>query len=100
MQKNKYQRMNKEEQKKLRENFKKSEIGKAKLSRLKRLVYYSIFGIVVTIMIVLNGIFNNGTIWDYIYAGILLIFSTIFAYGAIKLKNKEYNNYAIKNGKK
>ena len=97
--KNKYQRMSKEEKKKLIEDYKKTELGKNNLFRFKRLLIIGIIGIVFAIVECLVAYFNKDDIWDYISAGILFIASIIFVVGSIRIKGKQLNNFAIKKKK-
>ena len=97
--KNKYQRMNKEEKKKLIEEYKKTEFGKNYLFRLKRLLIIGIAGIIFAILECLVAYFNKDDIWDYISAGILFVASVIFIAGSIRLKGKQLNKFALKKKK-
>ena len=94
--KNKYQRMSKEEKKKLKKEFAKTKQGKDLLFRLKRLLIIGIIGIVFSILLLLVAFFNKESIFNYIEAIMLLIASVIFLIGSIRMKGKQLNNYALK----
>ncbi len=94
--KNKYQRMPKTEKKALEQKFKKTEYGKNLLYRLNRLLIIGLIGIGFSILEFIVAIFNKKDIFDFIAATLLLIISIIFITSSIKTKNKQLNNYALK----
>lgn len=93
--KNKYQRMSKEEKKKLQESYKKTELGANMLSRLKRIVITGSLGAIVSIVLIILAIIEKGNIFDYIYAGVLTVASIVFLIGSFKIKNKVLNDFAL-----
>ena len=98
--KNKYQRMNKEEKKKLKEKYFSTEDGKNMYNRLIRLIITGIIGILFGLYLIYSNYTNDGNnIWQYIISGVLIIASIIFIIGSIKIRIKVLNKYAIKNSK-
>ena len=98
--KNKYQRMNKEEKKQLKKEYRNTETGKNMYNRLTRLLITGAMGIVFSFYLVYSNITSDGNnIWQYIMAGILFIGSLIFLIGSLIIKGKVLNKYAIKNSK-
>ena len=94
--KNKYQRMNREEKKKLVEEFQKTEVGKNQLFRLKRLFIIGIVLIIFGILEILVAYFTKKGIWDYISGVMCIITAIIFIGGSFKIKGNSLNNFAIK----
>ena len=57
--------------------------------RIKRLFYFSIAGIIFSIYLVLENIITkHNYVWQYVIAGILLVFSIIFLIGRKSLNKK------------
>lgn len=94
--KNKYQRMNKEEKKKLIAEYQKTEVGKNQLFRLKRLLIIGIVLIIFGILEILVAYFTKNGIWDYISGVICIITGIIFIISSFRIKGNSLNNFAIK----
>ena len=94
--KNKYQRMSKDEKKKLKQKFIQTEYGKNLLHRLNRLLIIGLIGIVFAIFEFVISFLNKDDIFDFISAVLLLVISIIFIISSIKTKTKQLNNYALK----
>ena len=98
--KNKYQRMNKEEKKNIKEKYFATEAGKSMSNRLIRLLITGLMGIFFSLYLVYSNYTNDGnSIWQYIMSAILFVASLVFIFGSIKIKIKVLNKYAIKNSK-
>lgn len=98
--KNKYQRMTKEEKKQIKEKYYATEDGKIMKNRLVRLFIIGVMGIVFSGYLVYSNITKDGnSIWQYLTAGILLIFSIVYIISSFKLRVKVLNKFAIKNSK-
>jgi len=98
--KNKYQRMNKEEKKNIKNKYYATTEGKAMHNRLIRLLIIGFMGILFGIYLIYSNYTQDGNnIWQYILAGMLMVASLVFIIGSIKIKGKVLNKYAIKNSK-
>lgn len=95
--KTKYQRMKKEEKKKLLEEYKKTEKGKYVMAKLRNVIIIGILSYIYAIYLLLTASKEN--IWTYISAGSLLIAGCIFIVASLKLKQKSLNYFAIKKKK-
>jgi len=99
--KNKYQRMTKKEKKDIQNKYYQTESGKTMKNRLNRLIITGIMGIAFGLFLIYSNITKDGNLlWQYMMAGILIIFSIIFIIGSIKIRIDVLNKYAIKNSKK
>lgn len=97
--KNKYQRMTKEEKKKIKNRYYKTEQGKQQKNRLIRLFICGILGTLFAIYIVIDAYLKRTiNIWTWIGSIILLLFSITFIVSSIHLRGKCLNLYAVKNG--
>ena len=90
--KNKYQRMSKEEKKKLIIEYKNTEKGKYMVQKLRNLIIIGVISYFYAIYLILS----SKNIWNYISAGMLLVAGCIFIVASVKLKNKNLNKFAIK----
>ena len=90
--KNKYQRMSKEEKKKLIIEYKNTEKGKYMMQKLRNLIIIGVISYFYAIYLILS----SKNIWNYISAGMLLAAGCIFIVASVKLKNKNLNKFAIK----
>ena len=93
--KNKYQRMNKEEKKIILEKYKKTEKGKSMIPRLNRVVITGIIVVLIAGFLYYLAV-KSGSIWDYIYASMILIAGLVFIIGSIRIRGKELNKQALK----
>ena len=101
MEKNKYQRANKEEKKKARTAFFfQTDFGASLKKRLDRLIIYSILLIACAIYFVIDNILNDNAISTYILAGFFIIFAIIFLWGRHYIIVKRTNEYMINNKKR
>lgn len=100
MEKNKYQRMNKEEKKKVADNYYNTKKGKELHIRLKRIFLVSIFCFSYSIYLLIDAYNNNGNIWAYSYAILILISGLVFLIYYYKIKNKVLNKQALKSQRK
>ncbi len=97
--KNKYQRMSKEERAKVRNRYYKTEVGMAQRKRLIRLFIIGIIGIAFSIYLVVDAYLKgNVSVWTWIVAVIVTIFSLVYIASSIVLRGKSLNLFAVKNG--
>ncbi len=97
--KNKYQRMTKEEKKKLKSRYYKTEKGRLQKNRLIRLLVIGIIGILFSLYLIIDGYLKgNISVWTWIGAIILIIFSLIYIVASFYLRGKSLNTFAVKNG--
>ncbi len=95
--KNKYQRLSKEEQKQARLDFKSSEENHNKLyERLTRVRAIGMFGILYSILSFFYDFYSQAEIYIFIIDGFLLIFCLIFIIKATELRNRQVNQFLIK----
>lgn len=95
--KNKYQRMTKEEKKQCQKFYYNTEKGQAMRSRLNRLVIIGVIGLLFSIFLVISGYLSHELSWATILLAVILtIFSLIYIVSSITLRRKCLNNYAIK----
>lgn len=98
--KNKYQRMSKEEKKQTKEKYYATEDGKIMKNRLIRLFIIGVMGIAFSGYLVYSNITKDGnSIWQYLTASVLFIFSIVYIISSFKLRVKVLNKFAIKNSK-
>lgn len=100
MEKNKYQRASREEKKKARKEFFKTDFGIMQKKRLNRLIIYSILLIACAIYFLIDNILNENKISIYILVGFFLIFALIFIFGRHYVIVKNTNDYMIKKKKR
>lgn len=90
--KNKYQRMTKDQKHALLIEYKNTEKGKYMLSKLRNVFIIGIISYIYSIYLFITA----NKIWEYISAGILIIFGCIFIIASSKLRVKNLNQFAIK----
>lgn len=90
--KNKYQRMTKDQRSALKIEYKNTQKGKYILSKLRNVFIIGIVSYIYSIYLFIT----SKNIWDYIMAGILLVFGCIFVITSAKLKVKNLNEFAIR----
>lgn len=96
--KNKYQRMTKTERKNCRKLYYQTTKGKEMHIRLTRLTLTGIVGLLFSLYIILNSSKEGSLNWMmWLISIILIVASIIFIVAALKLKNKNFNEYALKN---
>jgi len=86
-----YFRLEKEERKKIKEEFFKTEFGKSYKYRLNRLFTTGLLAFIFSIILIT---FNQNK-WDIVTAIILIIAGVIFTFFSIKLRYDKLNNYLI-----
>ena len=87
----KYYSLNKDEKKKLKNDFIKSEFGKNVNLRLNRVFIIGIIGLIFSIYL----FFVRKIIWDLIPCISLFIFSIIFIIGSFKVRIKKLNEFLV-----
>ncbi len=100
MEKNKYQRANKEEKKKARDGFFKTEFGAVQRKRLNRLLIYSALLVACAIYFIIDNAMNENLISTYVLSGFFFIFAGIFVWGRHYVIVKNVNEYMIKTKRK
>ena len=95
MLKTKYERMSKEEKKKVVLEYKKNEAGKAMCNRLFRLNVIGIIGMVYSVFLFFYD-YKDLKWSDYLLIGLLFSMSIFFIYMAYRLRKKVLNQFAIK----
>ena len=89
--------MTKEERKECREKYYETPKGKEMKVRFLRLEIIGTFGILFSVYLILSEMISKNHDWaTYTMAGILMLFSLVFFIGAIVLKRKCFNLYAVK----
>ena len=100
MLKNKYQRMNKQEKRKIKEEYINTSTGKININRLRRVLIISIVCILYSIYLAIDTYLNSNSIILYIYSGLILLIAIIFFISYFKIKGKLLNKFAIEKSKK
>ncbi len=95
MYKLKYYSLTKDEKKKLKEDFYKTEFGESIKMRLNRLFIIGILGILFSIYLFIT----SENKWNTIYAIILVMASLIFIGGSFSVRIQKLNDYLIKKKK-
>lgn len=98
--KNKYQRLNKEDKKKARLDFKKSEYNRNRIyEKGSRLRIFGIIGMAYALISFGIDFFYKGDIWNFILDGSLLVFClvTFIVFGDIL--DRQINKYLIEKDK-
>ena len=99
MLKTKYQTLTKEEKKEAAKKYYNTEQGKENKSRFTRLLIIGILCIIWGIVIIIDNLIQDGSIWEYVSAILVIIFGFVFLIGRIKIKNRNINNYLTKKKK-
>lgn len=95
--KNKYQRMTKEEKLACQKKYYETTKGKEMKIRFLRLKIIGTIGILFSIFLIASGYISGEISWStWVISIILCVFSTIYISGAIILKRKCLNQYAVK----
>ncbi len=93
--KNKYQRMNKEQQEKIRAEYKSTSKGQMQIKRLNRLCVTGIVGIVLGIALIIYSLVMHEKFYEFITPVILIIFSIVFIVKSWQLRIEAYNDLAL-----
>jgi peptidoglycan/LPS O-acetylase OafA/YrhL len=93
--KTKYERMNKDEKKKIVNEYKKTEKGLEMMKRLTRLNIIGVLGILFAIYLYIDG-YKNLEWLDYLAIIPLFLASCLFLLMSYKLRKKVLNQFAIK----
>lgn len=96
MKKYKYQRLSKEEKKKARNDFYKTEYGKNLKLRFKRINIYSIILILFGTYLLIEAIINKNSYAEYIYSTILIIFGIAFLISKFHIEMIKVNEFITK----
>lgn len=99
MLKNKYQNLNREEKKKTRIGFYKTDLGKIQKPRFDRLLIISILLLIYSLYLIIEAIISNGSIFSYTASIIILTTSLVFYIGRKKILDKNMNDYLNKKNK-
>ena len=95
--KNKYQRLSTSEKKECRNMYYRSQSGKAMHLRLVRLMIFGLVGILFSLYEFFHGMFVEGLFWyDYLLIIPLFIASIVFIIGAICIRYRVLNQFALK----
>lgn len=94
--KNKYQQLSYAEQKKAREKYYNTPIGKTNKNRFNRLLLCGILAIIYSFILIIDTIIEEKSFWNYILAAVMLIFGLIFLIGRYKIIVRNVNNFLIK----
>lgn len=96
MKKYKYQKLSKEEKKKVNSKFYETEQGKILKQRFKRILIYSIILILFGIYLLIDNYLDKGSIKEYIYAGLLIVFGIIFLIAKNHISMIKINEFITK----
>lgn len=94
--KTKYDKLTKDEKKKIIEKYKKTDAGLAMMNRLTRLLFTGIVGIVLAIGLFIYE-YKTIEMTDYLILVPLFFASILFIMMSFKLKRKVLNQFMIKN---
>ncbi len=97
MKKYKYQRLSKKEAKEVKEAFYKTNQGIDLKKRFNRILIYSILLLLFGMYLIVDAIINNEATIEYVYAGLLILFSIIFLISRNYLVMIKVNDYLTKN---
>lgn len=96
MKKYKYQTLTKEEKRKAKNDFYRTDNGKNLKKRFDRLFLYSILLTMFAIYIVISAIINDDAFYNYIYGISLFVMAIIFLIGRYKIYLENINNFIVK----
>ena len=97
--KNKYQRMNKNEKRKIKDEYKRTKSGKTFYKNYINCITISTLGILYSIYLFIDTYVKKTSKFFYYYVPVIIIICIIFIICIIKQKNKRLNEYAIKKDK-
>lgn len=97
--KNKYQRLNKEEKKKISDEYFSTKIGKYVKRKLTSAFICGIFCIIISIFLFIYSYKDGLKFIDYFYNISTFVFGIIFIIAPFIIKNKKLNEYVIKHKK-
>ena len=97
MEKNKYQKLTKEEKAHARARYYKTPTGSANKIRFTRLLICGILCLGYSLFLVIWTLIKKENFWNYILAGTMFIFGLIFLIGRGKIISRNVNNYLGKN---
>lgn len=97
--KTKYQTLSKEEKKEAVLKYYNTEQGKENKARFTRLLIIGILCIIWGIVIIIDTIIQDGALWEYISAILVIGFGFVFLIGRAKIKARDVNNYLTKKKK-
>lgn len=99
--KNKYQRLNKEEKRQARKDFKNSESNKIEIyQRLNRLKTIGIVGIIYSLITFGLDFLFKSTKWNFLLDGALLIFCLLTLIKSNEILVKQINKFLIEKASK
>lgn len=96
MLKNKYQRLSRDEKKKAREDFYKTNDGKALHYRFTRLLIVSVLLILYGLFLIIETLVKHGSIFGIVSGILLFVFALVFLIGRHKLIVDRVNKYLLK----
>lgn len=97
--KNKYQRLNKEEKKKICNEYFSTKLGKYVKRKLISAFICGILCIILSVFLFIYGYKNGLKFIDYFYNISTFVFGIIFIIAPFIIKNKKLNEYVIKHKK-
>ena len=99
MLKNKYQRMTKEEKKKIRTEYYNTPTGKQNKNRFIRVIIISIFCLIYSIYMGIENYMDSKITVLYVYYSGVLITGIILLISCIRIRGRILNDYALKKKK-
>jgi len=94
--KNKYQRLNKKERKKVRDDFFKTDTGIYIKKKLNTSLVCAFLCLLLGIYNLYDAFKNNLTIFDKVYSVTVILFGLLFILMYYKVRSKKVNEYLIK----
>ncbi len=94
--KNKFQRMTKEEQKKVLTKYYATKTGKENKARFLRLLIFGYLCLLYAVVVIGDTIINHHSNWNYVLAGIMVIFGLFFLLARHKVLITKVNEYVVK----
>lgn len=91
--KKRYQELSKEEKNKNKDKFVSTIEGKNINMRLNRVLIIGIIGMIVSILLFISAYIKHDSVWAYVYAATILLFSIFFTIAAPVLKNKNLQKF-------
>ncbi len=92
-----YRSLTKQERKEILNKYYQTDMGKINKNRFLRLLIYGILCITYSLVLIIEQLIKNSSLWNYIMALVMLIFGLVFLIGRHKLIIRSINYYLVKN---
>ena len=92
-----YRTLTRQEKKATLNKYYQTDMGKINKKRFLRLLIYGILCITYSLVLIIEQLMKNSSLWNYIMALVMFIFGLVFLIGRHKLIIRSINYYLVKN---